>query len=42
LKRIKTAKKIAAKSIRYQTNTSAVMVIKAPRIAVNPHINIIK
>jgi hypothetical protein len=38
LKRIKN-KNPAAKSIRYQTIASAVMVIKAPKTAVKPQIN---
>jgi hypothetical protein len=42
LKAINKAKKTPAKSIRYQTNASAVIVIKAPKIAVKPQINTIK
>lgn len=42
LKTINTARKKPAKSIRYQTKASAVIVIKAPKIAVKPQINTIK
>ena len=36
------AKNIPAKNMRYQTKASAVMVIKAPRMAVKPQIKTIK
>jgi hypothetical protein len=42
LKRIKTNRNPAAKSMRYQTIASAVMVIKAPKTAVNPQIKTIR
>jgi hypothetical protein len=42
LKRRNSAKKTAAKNILYQTIASAVIVIKAPKIAVNPQIKTIK
>jgi hypothetical protein len=42
LKRIKTNKNTVVKSMRYQTMASAVIVIKAPKIAVKPQINTIR
>jgi hypothetical protein len=42
LKRRNSAKKTAAKNILYHTIASAVIVIKAPNIAVKPQINTIK
>ena len=36
------ARKIPAKNIRYQTKASAVMLIKAPKMAVKPQIKTIK
>jgi hypothetical protein len=42
LKTKNSAKKTAAKNMRYQTKASAVMVIKAPKMAVKPQIKTIK
>jgi hypothetical protein len=42
LNAINKAKNSPAKNMRYQTRASAVMVIKAPKIAVKPHIKTIK
>ena len=42
LNRMKTDKNTAAKSMRYHTIASAVMVIKAPRMAVKPQIKTIR
>jgi hypothetical protein len=42
LNTINNDKKILAKNMRYQTKASAVMVIKAPKIAVKPQIKTIR